>query len=174
MPWWKINLVWPISMTNCKRVNTFFHPNYQMQSMNHMTTTAQKYLACNMFLSVNSHNEIAKWLNTFLKIHLSRKHKAKAPPAVCANCMRCIMMSVYWFYLCVSVYLPPLLRVLWSGPLQQTEALGCPQILQRRVTLSPLSHTTSLRGTMNSGGTAASNSETFSHFGCFIMTHELI
>lgn len=93
----------------------------------------------------------------------SRKHKAKAPPAVCTNYMTSIMMSVYWFYLCVSVYLPPLLRVLWSGPLQQTEALGCPQILQRRVTLSPLSHTTSLRGTMNSGGTAASNSETYSH-----------
>lgn len=66
-------------------------------------------------------------------------------------------------YLFVRVYLPPLLRVLWSGPLQETEAFGCPQILQRRVTLSPLSHITSLKGTTNSGGTAADHSETYSH-----------
>lgn len=48
---------------------------------------------------------------------------------------------------------PLLVRLLWLGPFQVTEARGRPQTLHLRVTLSPLSHVTSLRGTRNSGGT---------------------
>ena len=48
---------------------------------------------------------------------------------------------------------PLLVRRLWWGPFQVTEARGLPHTLHRRVTLSPLSHVTSASGTRNSGGT---------------------
>lgn len=42
----------------------------------------------------------------------------------------------------------------WSGPFRVTLGLGRPHTLQQRTTVSPNAHTTSDRGTRNSGATA--------------------
>ena len=67
------------------------------------------------------------------------------------------MLPVCGPYLYAMLQRPLLVRRLWLGPFQVTEARGLPHTLHLRVTLSPLSHVTSARGTRNSGGTGDDN-----------------
>lgn len=70
-----------------------------------------------------------------------------------------VLLSICATHLYVMLKCPLLARLVWFGPFQVTVARGRPQTLHLRVTLSPLSHVTSLRGTRNSGGTEGNDSD---------------